>query len=383
MRTLSHFRTLVYYDEPQLFVAHDQLDISYVCLLVDKPDDSEKYICTPVSKGRLSDFISGRVDLLSVIKSPETGEMFIGTALNGDLDSISIVQVTENDVRPEWLPEPNFFIEPEPVTDKLVIEESRERQRAIIHFSLNPPEARQQPKIVAERLGQAVRLMQRVITHAYRNALRDVDEATREAISQPGVYQLEVFAFSPGSFTLHMQTTTPADMLGYSHIAKALRIIDLVTEHIDNPAAAVQFIAGYGGHFATAYRDLLQFIMENETPLSYEWSMPERPDTTTRRISDKQAKPVYQALIERTDIGIEEKRLVGILNKADEKYGSWRLLVEAEKKEYAGRSNPAQIDLKGLVIGACYEFLCEERLVEERGTGRESTELHLKSYHPV
>ena len=166
MHTLNHIKTLIYYDEPQLFVAHDQLDVSYICLLIDSQDVSGKYVCTPVSKGRLNDFISGSIDLLSVIKSPETGEVFIGTALDGNLNAISTVQVTENDIRSEWLPEPDFFIKPEPVTDKLVIEESRERQRAIIHCSLNPPEARQQSKIDAERLGQAVRIMQRVITHA-------------------------------------------------------------------------------------------------------------------------------------------------------------------------------------------------------------------------
>lgn len=379
MRTLSHFETLVYYDGPELFIAHDQLDVLYVCLLVEKADGPEKLICIPVSKGRLNDFASGKVDLRSIIETPETGEQFVGIVTNGDFQRIPIVHIPANDVPAEWLPESGFFIKPETVPNILVIEESQERQRAIIHCSLNPPEARQHPKIAAERLGQAVRLMQRVVTHAFKKALRDVDGATREAIDRPDNYQLEVFAFSPGSFTLHMQTTAPADMFGYAQIEKALRIIDVVSRCIDDPRAAVQSIAGYGGHFATAYRDLLKFITENETSVSYEWSMPQRNDTTTRKISDTQAKPVYLALVERTDVGIEEKRIVGILTKADEKYGSWRLSSDEDKKEYSGKSL-SHIDLKGLVIDARYEFLCEEHLIEEPGTGRELAELHLKAY---
>ncbi len=380
MRTLSHFRTLVYYDEPQLFIANDQLGTSYVCLWVDKADDVDKYLCVPTSKGRLNEFTFGSTDLLSIIKWSETGELFVCSAPHGDIHAMTAVPIPENEIPPRWLPDPDFFVKPEPATHKLIIQESRDRQRAIIHCSLNPPEARDQPKIVAERLAQAVKIMQRVVTHAYRKALRDLDEATRDAISQPDVYQLEVFAFSPGSFTLHMQAAAPADMLGYSHIEKALRVIDTITEHIDSPTAAVQSIAGYGGHFATAYRDLLQFVVQNKTPLSYEWAMPVRIDTTTRTISHKQAELVYNALLERTDILVEEKHLTGVVTKADRNYGTWRLLADEDNKEYAGQSDPHQIDLNGLEIGARFEFECEERLVEERGTGRESTVLHLRSF---
>ncbi len=381
MRTLSHFETLVYYDGPELFVARDQLDVSYTCRLVEKADDSEKYICIPVSKGRLNDFTSGGIDLLSLIKTSETSEVLVGTVTGGDLERIPTVSIPEDQVPPAWLPKPGFFAKPKPITDIQVIQESRERQRAIIHCSLNPPEARQDPKIGAERLGQAVRLMQRVVTHAFRRALRDADDATREAISQLDNYQLEVFAFSPGSFTLHMQTKAPADMFGYSHVAKALKIIDVISEHIDDPDTAVEFIAGYGGHFATAYRDLLRFIAENETPLSYEWSMPESTVPSARKITDKQANPVYKALVERIDIGKEERRLVGKVTAANEKTGSWTL--EADGKTHSGRSNLEQLNLKGVVIDGRYEFVCEETLEEERGTGRESTVLYLKSFRPL
>jgi len=381
MRTLSASKTLLYYDEPQLFIANDQLGTPYVCFWVDREDDVEKYLCVPTSRGRLDDFISGSIDLLSIVRSSETGELFVCSAADGNIDSMPAVLIPECEIPARWLPAADFFIKPVPATGELVIQESRDRQRAIIHFSLSPPEARDQPKIVADSLAQAVRIIQRVITHAYRKALRDLDENARNAIDRPEIYRLEVFAFSPGSFTLHMQTAAPADMLGYSHVEKALRVIDMITEHIDSPTAVVQSIAGYGGHFATAYRDLLQFIVQNKTPLSYEWSMPERVETTTRRISDRQAEPVYHALLEKAELLVEKKLLTGIVTKADRNYGTWRLLAEEDNKEHAGQSDPHRIDLSGLEIGARFEFQCEERLVEERGTGRESTILHLKSFH--
>lgn len=71
-------------------------------------------------------------------------------------------------------------------------------------------------------------------------------------------------------------------------------------------------------------------------------------------------------------------KLIGILTKVDEKYKKWRLVSEEDKREYAGST---EIDLAGLTIETQrYEFLCEERLEEEKGTGREITKLYLKSY---
>ncbi len=307
MRILNHFETLLFYDSIELFSAHDQMDVLYLCVLVDEIVDSAKYLCTPLSKGYYKDFISGNTDLLTIFKTPETGELFTGAVTKGNYTIMPIELISE--IPNEWFPEPGFFLKPEPISDIQIINESRERQRAIVHCSLNPPEAKQQSKIAAERLGQAVKVIQRVITYAFRNAIKDLDKETREIINQLENYQLEVFAFSPGLFTLHMQVAAPSDMFGYSQIERALKIVDIVSDNIDNADLAIQFISKHGGHFATAYGNLLQFIIENKTPLSYEWSMPDSLKTTPRTISYLKAEPLYRALIERIDITKKKKSL--------------------------------------------------------------------------
>lgn len=379
MRTLSHFRTLIYYDGAQLFVAKDQLGTSYVCLLAQQSDESDTFLCVPVSLERLHDFTSGAVDLLSLIRASETEEAFVVVAEQGDTRTMSATSVSPREIPVEWMPEPGLLLPNEALSSDLVVEQARDRQRAIIHCSLNPPEAKQEAKIAAERLAQAAKILQRVVKHAYRKSLRDMDPHTREAIGEANNYELEVFAFSPGSFTLHMQTAAPADMWGYSPIEKALRIIDAMTEHVGSAEEAVQIIAGYGGHVATSYKDLLQFIVTNKTPLSYSWSTPQSTRACASSISESQAEPLYQALAAREDIGVESKTLVGVVTKADSDYGHWRMLVDDERRDYSGQSDPHALSLSGVEIGARYEFVCDERLSEERGTGRESTVLHLKS----
>jgi len=380
MHTLKINQVLVYYDEPQLFLAYDQLQTAYLCLLAAKNDEHDNYLCVPISKRRFSDFITGKMDLRTILTDSETGEVFLSTIGLGELDSFQVKPINPLDIDNSWLPEPDFFFNIDALTDALVIKESQERHRAIIHCSLNPPEARDESKISADILSQAIKIIQRVVTYAYKRILRDIENKEfRDIIGQPEYYRLEVTSFSRGSFKIHMQTSIQSDLFGYSHIAKAMQIIDKINENIDEPNTVVQLVAGYGGHFATAYKDLLQFIIENDTPISYEWTMPSRKDTTIRRITEIKAEPIYRALQERTDIGKEERLIAGILRKADKDYGTWRLYSPSEKKEYTGKALSHDV-ISGLEIDAQYEFLCDEQLVQERGTGRESVYLILISY---
>jgi hypothetical protein len=219
--------------------------------------------------------------------------------------------------------------------------------------------------------------MQRVVTHAFRKSLHDLDEVNRDAINHPENYQLEIFAFSQGSFTVHMQTAAPVDMLGYSQISKAMNIIDEINKNIDDPVVAVQSVVSYGGHFAMAYRDLLQFIVDNKTPMYYEWSEPDKDYTVIRRISDTKAEPVYLELLKKSNALSEIKVIKGIVDKVDRKTGSWRLVPENEKRFYSGLS---ELKLDGIVIGSRYEFTCQEILEEDHGTGAEKTVFKLVKF---
>ena len=102
-----------------------------------------------------------------------------------------------------------------------------------------------------------------------------MSKETRDSLSAPENYQLEAFAFSHGSFALHMQSSAPPDLFGYVEISQALETIDGVVELAATPPEAVQKVAELGGHFASAYKDLLKFISETETPLEYEWAAPD------------------------------------------------------------------------------------------------------------
>lgn len=380
-RILEHFETLVFYDTPQVFVATDQLRTKYICMPVEEADSAVKYLCVPVSHSRIEDIVSGKVDLRTVFEEPEIDGLYLAEPIENNLTKLSSIFVSRESILHTWLPDPGFYISIEKPSDHIVIQESVSRQRAIMHLRLNPPESEAEPKITAEHLSQGIKLIQRLVKQAYRKSLRAIDSSYKISISAPQNSELEVFSFSPGSFTIHMQSAMPVDLLGFAQISRAFEIVDSITDRIEDPDQAVDRIAEIGGHFASAYKDLLKFVTDTQTPIEYEWSMPEKKGTKRNSISVEHAKPLYMEIIKRTLSEGETVKLVGRLTKVDEKYGAWRLISDDDQKEYHGDS---EIDLAGLVIETQrYEFVCEEKLEEEKGTGRELTRLFLTSFRPL
>ena len=384
-KRLRHTETLVYYDGPQVLVAQDEVATRHVCYLIDSVEGSGSFICVPVSPRRLERFRLQQIDLLTIVKEPEVEFVLRATAEADDPRILHATETLARSIPSHELPDPDFFLPMLPATESTVVKETQERHRAIMHCSLSPPESMDEPKISAVHLSQASRLLQRLVKHAYRKSIRDLDEPIRNEIAAEAYYRLDVFAFSEGSFTLHMQSAVPGDLVGYVYISRAFQLIDEVTKLIDEPEIATSRVGEIGGHFAVAFRDLIRFISETDTPISYEWSMPERAVSTKRDISKRQAKPLYERLSERVDIRGERVVLVGRLTKVDEKWGTWRLESVDEPREFSGTTDPdSAVDLAGLIIETqIYEFTCEERLEEELGTGKEFTKLYLLSHRPV
>ena len=81
-------KILDYYDEPQLFVARDMFDAQYICLLY-ADDEKPKYTAVKISNAKLTDFLSGKVDLRQVFVSPEVKGKYYEVVGNDDHLSIT------------------------------------------------------------------------------------------------------------------------------------------------------------------------------------------------------------------------------------------------------------------------------------------------------
>lgn len=370
-------------DGPQIIVVRDTVGTSYIGLLTESSRESDTFLCTAASTRRLADLRQGRMDLREAFLTPELTEYFAGRLTNVD-DNPPRLLLDRIDTLPvEWLPDEGFFLhdflQAVPPGATTIVSEATERHRAIVHFTLNPPEASEAAKINADRLAVALEAFQNLVRHAYRRAIAGLSGSLRARASSEDNYTLEVFGFATGSFEVRLQSKASADLLGYSNLSRALKKIDELTAHLESPEVALEVAKQNRGHFVKAYQNLLRFIAESGTPMTYYWADPAEAVGTPRKISREAASSLYELLVSRQELSVEQHVLIGSFIKADVRNGSWTLLT-AEKKEYHGQLVEGQeLSLSGIILDTrLYRIVCEERIEETIGSGRQSTKLFLR-----
>ena len=371
-RSVQLVRTLIYYDGPQVIVASDEVGQLYLGLLVEESESTDGYLLTPVSGDRVYQLETGVLDVRSGLTTPEVNEYYIA-ALTGDTaESANRVPMSPVGRPPEkWLPDPDLrisdFVDPDPVTQEVTT-----RGKAILHLRMNPPETQTAANIGVSNLTTGLSLFQNLVGQAYRRVLRDVSPGTRQKIGDEANWMMDVFGFSPGSFTVHLQSRVDPDLLGFVGLSRALDKIDILTERIDEPEAGFSVIRDNRGHLVDAYRRLLKFMVDSESGLGYRWSAPDRTFSSARKISRSSAERLHNLIVEQKDLTVEEVTLKGVFTHVNVESGLWTLRDD-EGTRHSGRSASGfKVTLSGVIVDTQrYEVDCVER-VEETGIGEVS-----------
>jgi len=276
-----------------------------------------------------------------------------------------------------WLPAPDLLLsellEEEPSPD--LVSEAISRRRAVVVFKLDPPEAYSEARVNADRLSEALRIFQSLIKHAYSKGASSMTDQWRRFFGAGDAYTMQVFAFSPGSFRVHMQAKDGSDLSGLSALGVALGKVDELTSRLDNPDATLEIVKENRGHVIGAYQALLRFVVEQGTPFEYAWADLGSRNTRGRRISPERAAKLYEALMARMELSKEEIALVGAFSKVDEVGGTWTMRI-GDSERHGELADGVGNLLFGVTIGAkLYRAACEERLEEIAGSGRQRVRL--------
>jgi hypothetical protein len=366
-------------------VATDLVGAKFLCMLTEQLEEHDTFFCVPISDARLTRLEGGELDLLDVFRTPEIDELYVGDFRASENGHLLMIEPTQ-DVPVQWYPDEGFFLTPHEATETATIE-ARERGRAIIHFALNPPESREALQIEVQHLASGLQVFQNLVRHAYSRAIRPLSRTTRELLADKNNYQIEVFGFSRGSFTVNMQSKVGADdLLGSVNIEKALSFVDdaiAASNDPEDPERAIRFLRENTGHFLTAYRALLEFVVENGSPLKYEWATPGSSADQRSAMSVDVATELYEILNREEYLTTELVTLVGVVTVINT--NTWAILDEEEGVEYSGKVPPdSTINLHGITTRTeRYQFECEERLQEFTATGKEKIERLLLNYRKL
>jgi hypothetical protein len=329
------------------------------------------------------------LDLRTIFKEPETQDYYVAGVPITLTDIISAQVMASQKVSEDYFPSAGFFFG-RPSFDLDDLEAvSRQRNRGILLLRLSDHTA--SPNSISSRkLTEGLSRFQKLVKSAYRRALRMAQPKIRELIETPDFWETETFAFSEGSFTVHLQTKRKADLAGNIELDRAFQILDDITSKISDTELSIEELKKYSGRVVSAYKDILEFIIDADTNLSYGWQTPSRSVPIERELPKRHAEPLYERFKEYRELTREIVKLTGTIRKGDAaENGSWTLIDENGKEHRGITDLSIGVSLEGVVLslkplGAKrYEFTCDEQISEHPITGREKRILVLISFREI
>ena len=124
MTTIRHTTTLFEYDGPQLFVARDDDGGQYLALLVDSPEEQDRYLVVQVDPEPLSQFRTGALELRPLIAEASKDQWYLTTTTN--LDEPLAIEPQRMPIEERLLPDEGFTLaDSPPKEDALEIDAER------------------------------------------------------------------------------------------------------------------------------------------------------------------------------------------------------------------------------------------------------------------
>jgi hypothetical protein len=370
---------------PDLVLARDQVGTPYLCLLVARDADTDHFLVQQISSDRLAALRSGQIDLRTTVQHPEMGQHYHGSYAEREGRPVISLEVI-HDVPERWFPADGFLLSDfaEQVSDEQVVRDAISKHAAVVVCHLDPPEARgTTAKINADRLAECMLGFQSLVKYALRRSVSGTAAARRFGLN-PDSHVLQVYAFSPGSFQIHLESKYRADLTGASAIGVAMSKIDELMEVLQMPPErALPVIRENRGHIISAYRHLLRFVSEEGAPFEYRWADPGMSSGRGSRVAPAAAAAVCGLLDSRTELAAEEVTFNGRFLRVAADRLTWTVVEDDERTRQGVVHESAPDVLRGVIVETqVYKLTCEERL-EESGTGREILKLFLMTADPV
>jgi len=137
MNSINYYRTLYYYDGPQVFEGRDAIGGHYVGLMVDPDAQPARYLIAGVEPKRLRQFKTGELDLVELLLRRATEDWYLSEP-DGGLDSPMPIVLQESALADSpYLPEPGFVLHAQPATT-VAVHEARSRNNLVMELDKPP-----------------------------------------------------------------------------------------------------------------------------------------------------------------------------------------------------------------------------------------------------
>jgi hypothetical protein len=374
---LTISQILLYYDLPQIMVCDNAVGSKFISLLVEANETETIYLSTPISIKRLAGFINGRVDLRGIFSEPEIKDYY---TFDYTGDDVLATLLTENELPLDYLPDAGFFLSKKS-DDKQIIQESIERNNAIVHIAVS--EEDDSNSVFAENLGDILKYYQMTLENSYKKKLAQSKSPKKVAYSDPSNYKLRAFASSKGSFNIHLFSTAEVDIYGSSIIEIALKKFDELLSNDLNDQEILEVLRSVKGHTISSLKNLLLKIIALNVTVKHKWYAPNQREVHVTYIDKSKAQRINSILASAEELAEEVREFLGYFEQVDTNHGTWRIYNTEDKKEYSGTSGP-NVSLEGITVqNITYRLVCTEIIEEMKVSETPKTKYVLISVEQV
>ncbi len=377
---LSIEKVLLYYDGPELFVGRDAVDTRYLCMRVEYTPNTLEYISASISKNKLSNFLSGQLDLREFFLHPEKGGWFF---LRYEGSEIVATKWEAPELPEDFLPETGFTYEPSTI-DPGIAKEVIDSNKAIVHVSVADALNGVANSVELEGLGDVMKIYSKLLDRTYRKSIQlsSLEKYEKKLFLDPSNSKVRAFASSIGSFKIHLYSTASVDLFGKSPIEYGLKKLEEILGDYESESQYISVLRTVKGHTITSLKNLMRVLIDRQIIITHDWSTPNNISTKKISISKPKAERIYRIITMSEELTQEERIFRGIFSRVDDKSGSWRIINEEDGKEYSGNSDPLQ--LAGIIIRQqLYTLVCEEIIEENTIDEKETPKFELKTVMPV
>lgn len=367
-------KILLEYDGPALLTAGDSNGNRYIAYQ-DLPNFETEYIVLPVNESKLNQMLQGVLSVRALIESspifPDFFECDFDEGLNGStrlLGQISSRKLTSN-----LLPASTLVIAV-PVQSEKLINTAIQRQSTVACLGLYSAEAEERHVIDGVTLSEALRALLKLIKRGFAEFSKNIPKEELARLRAINAGSINVLPFQPGSFEVLVESDAKPDLFGFQHTSKIFENITLLLNKSNSIEDSLNMIRDFGGHYASAYAQFLEVISVRQVPMIFSWADTDKTGGSSVRIDAPNAARLLKALRESTELMSETTKVRGVLEKADANKNKWGLRT-FDGVHYQGETE-GSFYLDGLTIGGEYSFTCREILIEEAGTGKETSKLY-------
>lgn len=372
-KKLNISQILVYYDMPELFIATDEVDTFFLCLLLEVTENSPNYLSTAISSNRLSSFIKGEIELRQILIEPEINEWY-----SFDIDNESIIaeRIDFQNFPEIYLPEPGFYLNNEILDNSNIVEEVVQKDNAVVHLAIS--DEKDDFSVDTDDLGDIVKLYSVMLENSFKKGLVEHKIKEKKALIIPINYKLRAFAASRASFNIHLYSKSQKDLFGNCMVEYGLEKIEQILTEYANDEELISSLKSLKGHAISSFKKILKKILNEKLKIKHKWFAPNQKEVHFKVLDTVKAQKIYDILNKSEELTEEIIELIGVFVQADVERGTWRIKTTNEDKEFSGEATSEE--LRGITLDTVtYKLVCQEIIEEFKVTEKEKVKYVFKS----